>query len=209
MERDFKFQPLPGKVPVIQLRKEIIKDLSTDQHYAYRMMIAIRSGELEMDLACIKPGNICHSRWLTTANTFCQMWVSKHGLKGPLYNRLKDIVTFIVQCYYPTWFQIKVNHSWVDGPRNILYELNRIRTQKKLVQNVVEKVVRSSAWFAHSEPILITMLSSCESAERMWAVDMILKIRGNKNKGDKNIRPRILPLLNIKADKLVDLISWD
>ena len=90
-----------------------------------------------------------------------------------------------------------------------MYELSCIRTLKKLVQNVVEKVVRSSAWFAHSEPILITMLSSNESEERIWAVDMILKIRGSNNEGDKKIRPRVLPLLNIKAEKLVDLISWD
>ena len=53
------------------------------------------------------------------------------------------------------------------------------------------------------------MLTSTDDKESCWAVDMTLKIRGGNDVGDKSIRPRILPLLNIKAEKLIDLISWN
>ena len=158
------------------------------------MVEAIRTGDLGLDLACMKPGTICHSRWLTTANTFCQMWVSKHGLEGELYTRLQDIVIFIVQCYYPTWFQ--VNHSWIEGPKNILYEFSCLRTQKESLIALIEKVVRTSLWFAHSESVVMTMLCSTDAAERSWAVDKILAIRGEEQLGDKSVRSRDKPLLN-------------
>ena len=209
MERNFSFSALQEKEPVVNLDEDIVKELSTDQKYSHRIMKAIHTGNLDMDLACMSPGTICHSRWLTTANTFCLMWVSKHGLKGKLLTRLRDIVSFIVQVYYPCWFKIKVCHSWVDGPDNVLYELSCLRTQKKSVRDVVEKVVRSSAWFAHSECVLITMLCSNDVEERSWAVDKILFIRDGGELGDKSPRPRKLPLLNLQAETLVDLIDWE
>ena len=64
---------------------------------------------LDEDLAALTVGQIGHSRWLTTANLFCDFWCRKHGLKGKLLARLREIVTFIVTQYYPCWFQIKVN----------------------------------------------------------------------------------------------------
>ena len=37
--------------PPIDLDEEVIQDLSTDQKYGYRMVLAIRSGSLPTDLA--------------------------------------------------------------------------------------------------------------------------------------------------------------
>ena len=104
---------------------------------------------------------------------------------------------------------MKVKHSWIDGPNNILYELRCLRTQKKTLISVVEKTVRSSAWFAHSECVLMTMLCSTNAEERSWAVDKILGIRGKELLGDKSARSREPPVLNLNAEKLVDLISWE
>ena len=64
-----------------------------------------------------KPGAIVHSRWLTFAENLSFMWMSDHGLEGELYKRLEMIVAFVVSVYFPMWFNIKVKHSWVEGPR--------------------------------------------------------------------------------------------
>ena len=49
-------------------------------------------------------------------------------------------------------------HSWIDGPNNVLYELRCLKTQTKVVQQTVMKTMRSSAWWAHSEPLLMVRL---------------------------------------------------
>ncbi|KAK8385241.1 hypothetical protein O3P69_012212 [Scylla paramamosain] len=110
------------------------KDLSTDQHYAYRVTKAVRCGEMDKDLAALTVGKTGHSRWLTTANLFCDWWCRKHGLQGKFLAGLRKIMSFIAHVYFPCWFHVKINHSWVDDPRNVLFELSCLRTQPNEVQ---------------------------------------------------------------------------
>ena len=70
-------------------------------------------------------------------------------------------------------------------------------------------VVRSSAWFAHSEPIITTLLCSKKKDEREFAINMIKSVRGDNELGDKSVRPRVHPYLKINATNLTDLIDWD
>src|SRR6218665_1135084 len=97
--------------PLLQLSDDVVKDLSTNQAYGYRITQAIKTGELPADLALLKIGPVSHSRWLTTANRFCRIYVSKHGLSGKTLINLRLIVEYIVGIYYPCLFNIKVKHS--------------------------------------------------------------------------------------------------
>lgn len=183
LARNFEFDAISGGLPMIELSEDVSNDLSTDQKYAYNMMRAIRSGELSKELSLLNPGKICHSRWLTTANTFCLLYCSNHNLTPALSKILKDVVTYIVLVYYPAWFQIKVHHNWLHGPANVLYQLELLKTLPKHIQKLVEKNVRRSAWFAHSECILVTLLKSGEE-DRAWAVNKIIQIRGESLTGN-------------------------
>ena len=95
-----------------------------------------------------------------------------------------------------------------------------------MVQVTVMPTVRTSAWFSHSESVLQvwdgfltlvqfqylsfqTMLCSEDSKEREFAVSKILAIRGDQELGDKSVRLRQLPYLNLEAAKLEDLINWE
>ena len=122
LERILTFPAIPGKSELPDLPEKVIRDLSSDQYYGYKICKALRSGVMDEDLAALTVGKTGHSRWLTFANLFCDWWCRKHGLKGKLLARLREIVTFIVNVYFPCWFQIKINHSWVDGPNNVLFE---------------------------------------------------------------------------------------
>ena len=148
------------------------------------------------------------SSWLTADNLFCDWWCRSHGLKGKLLARLKEIVSFITMVYFPCWFQVKVNNSWVDGPRNVVFELSCLHTQPKVVQLAVMPTVWSSAWFAHSEAILATMLCSEEEEERRFAVLKIISIRGEQELGDTSLRLRTLPNLNTQVTTLEKMIDW-
>ena len=93
--------------PLIYLSPDIIKDLSTDQSYAYQIVTSIKTGVLPKRLSLLEIGPVCHSRWLTTALRFCRIWVSKHGI-GENLNKLRLIVEYIVGVYVPNWFNIKI-----------------------------------------------------------------------------------------------------
>ena len=136
------------------------------------------------------------------------MWQKDHGLEGELLERLRTIVTFIVSEYCPMWFKIKSEHSWLDGPRHVLYELSLFRLQPEHVQVILLPTLQRSAWNSHSESVLQTMICSEDSQERKFAVEKILKLRGKEEYGNTKPRARKLPKLNVKAEKLQDLIDW-
>ena len=127
-----------------------------------------------------------------------------------LYERLKTIVSYCVSVYLPMFFMIKVKHSWLEGPRHVLYELQLLRFQSPEVQNILEPTVCRSAWNSHSESVIQTLVCSENSDERKFGVDMILKIWGRKKEGDLILSPRNRkhPELKMEACKLEDMISW-
>ena len=57
------------------------------------------------------------------------------------------------------WFQIKVKKNWVEGPKHFLKQLSQVRALDEEVLKIVMPHVKSTAWNAHSEQILQTMLA--------------------------------------------------
>ena len=168
-------------------------------------MISKRLQDLEI-------GKVCHSRWLTTACRLLRLWISKHDLPKKAVKNLRLIVEFVVGVYMPNWFNIKVKHSWVEGPRHVMYQLELLRSQQKKIVDIVMPTVNKGAWYAHPESILQTMLCSEVVEERKWAVAKIAEIRGEGDEdtqvGDHSVRERRTPDVNIDATKLKDLIDW-
>ena len=58
---------------------------------------------------------------------------------------LRLIVELIVVVYMPIWFNVIAKHSWVEGPRHVLYQLELLRSQKKVLDLVMTTV--RSAWY--------------------------------------------------------------
>ena len=161
---------------------EVINDLSNEQCYAYRMGKMITTGVVDWDLLLLIIGMVQHSRWLITANRMCRVWVSKHGLTGEDFRNLRAIVTYIVCDYYPMWFEIKADSSLIAGPRHKLKEIDLISKMKgrdeksKQVKEIAKKFVQKGAWHAHSEHILLALLSSQNEDDRRFAVEKITAI---------------------------------
>ena len=73
---------------------------------------------------------------------------------------------------------------------------------------LITAIVRSSAWYIHSEAILVTMLCSQEEEERRFAALKIIVIRlrnGGQEVADTSSRLRTLAYLTTKGTILKDL----
>ncbi|KAG0703609.1 hypothetical protein GWK47_024829 [Chionoecetes opilio] len=125
--------------------------------------------------------------WLTTAQSLVYMWTRKHGLTGNELNTLEILVKYCLQVYFKLYYDIKVHHRLEDGPKHILTQLRVMRSQPKKVQTAVTFYVRTGAWFAHSECVLLLMASQSED-DRRFAVTQILKPRAGEEYGDTSIQ---------------------
>ena len=101
---------------LVTLSPDVVKDLSHGQKYGYKMVKAVTSGVLTMEMANCAIVLIGQSHWLTTATRFLRLWVSQHWDTGENLCRLREIIKFTVGVYYPMWFMIKTQYSWTQGP---------------------------------------------------------------------------------------------
>lgn len=209
MERNYEFMAIPGLEELMAIPQDVVKNMSTDSSVFYQLGLAVRTGKLSKELGTKKSGNICHSRWLTTGEAILFLWVSHHGLEGELLDRLRIIATFVVQVYHHMYFEIKVKHGIIDGPNHVLTQLRLIKQQPKVVQDIVLPIARKGAWFAHSEAILLTLVSSSSQEDRKFAIGKILEKRGEDEFGDTRVRPRRTPTINPQSTSLMNLISWE
>ena len=125
---------------------------------------------------------------------------------------MKYIVEYIIEVYYPCWFNIKVKESWTEGPRHVLFQLDCLKSQRKEVIDIVMPTVRQSACYAHSEAILQTLLCSHDQQERIEGVEKIKAIRGEGDPdtqlGDSSVRARNTPEIISEASSIGGLITW-
>ena len=126
-------------------------------------------------------------------------------LKGRICDSL---VSSSLAGYYPCWFNVKVKHSWIEGPRHILFQLEELL-------DLVMPTVRRSAWYTHSEAINQTLLctkENNENKERNEGVERFLAIREKGDPdtqlGDSSVRTRRTHDINHDASSIGALISW-
>ena len=71
LEINFRFHPVSIGPELPDLRKEIIKDISTDQYYAYMMVKGVRAGVLPDRLARLEIGPVNHLRLIISSESGC------------------------------------------------------------------------------------------------------------------------------------------
>ena len=165
----------------------------------------IHTGEVDEDVLQLKIGGVDHSRWLTTGNLFERLWVSKHGLKGKDLKKLWAIVFYTSNFYFPMWFEVKADSSIVKGPYHKLREIQLLQKMKgkdewsRKVKEIAMKFIEKGAWHAHSEHLLVSLLSSDDESDRRFAIDKIVSLRNGREFGDTSVRPFSAPKLNWNA----------
>lgn len=175
------------------------KILSTDQKYLFEISKAISSGDCSSDLARRHPGNICHSRWLTTANRILRLYIST---ENPSQN-LKIIVEFILKVYVKSWFSIKIKSSVKDGAKHLFSFIRSSRYMSKKYLDIIDPVIQRNAFFAAPENILISMLTEEDQNIRRVALERILTAKNTNEEKSFEI-----PIINFNAANYMDMIDW-
>ena len=183
------------------------KDLSSDQKYLWEIAHAVSSGVCPASLAAKVPGNMSLSRWLNTASRFLRLFITKDK---PNKN-LRTIVMFIMKVYVPLWFQIKKRKRCIYGSVHLFNFIKMSRYLDSNILSVVDEVVKTNGYYAHSENILLAMLADKDIEIRKKAVEKIKQIRSLKNneKNNENIRLFKVPKINFLATTYTEMINWD
>ena len=159
--RDYNvnFKTVKGLLP--DLPPEVIKKMSTDQTYLYRIVKAVATGSgyfnKDVGLRTASPGKMHNARWITLANRVLHLYCST---KKP-FRELTRLVGFLVEVYAPAWFGVVESPSFLDAPRTfqkLIASLNAFpftaQEKKKM-----EKVINGNSFFAHPENVLVSMLT--------------------------------------------------
>ena len=176
--------------------------LSTDQKYLLEACRAVSTGECGESLQHRDPGNISHSRWLTTANRLLRLYMST---ETPSDNFLL-IVQFIMKVYIPMWFKIKAKSSITHGSLHLFDTICRVRQLEERVQEIVFPVLQRNAFYGHAEALLLAMVHSEDKMTRILGYRRILKARSIDTR--ENLRALTLPKLNFEAKSFTDMINW-
>ena len=153
-------------------------------------------------------------RLLTTGNCFERLWVSKLGLKGKDLKKLWVIVFFTSNFYFPLWSEVKADSSIVRGPHHKLREIQLLQKMKgkeewsRKVKGIAMKFIEKGAWHAHSEHLIVSLLSSDDESDRRFAIDKIVSLRDDQEFGNNSVRPFSAPKLNWNAQSIRDIHDW-
>ena len=181
-----------------------VEKLSTDQKYLLEVYRAVSSGECSESLQHRYPGNISHSRWLTTANRILRLYMST---ENPSEN-FQLIVKFIMSVYIPIWFKIKTKPSVIHGPCHFFDGLSRVRKLGERVKNIVYPVLQRNAFYAHAEALIVAMVYDEEKATRILGYRRLLKARNTEITRRSGVRHFTLPDVNFEAKTYIEMIDW-
>ena len=212
MDWNPKFKPISDGPGLEDLPDKVFRDLSSDQKYLRLAVLAVMTGAIPDQLKSLTCGPICHSRWLTLCSTLLAMYMKKSGLKGKSKKNLEIFVFFIITNYAPMWFTIKSKPSITQGPRHYYKQVQLIKILPKQVQNIVKENISRSAFHAHPENLLLSMLADDSQEVRTKAVEQIIRLRedsDNPDKGDISVRKFVVPEINYECTNYTEMIDFE
>lgn len=186
-----------------------MEKLSSDEQYLFDVANAVSSGKCSEALANKLPGTLSHARWITKASRCLRLYM---GTVEPSI-KLIDIVTYIINVYVPTYFNVKVEKSCVSGSKHFF---NLIKYSKSLPEKhfeIIVKVCRNNFYYGHPENIMLAMIFDDDRDTRIMAYHKILNCRNiSQERNDEIVREYVAPkfhLDNIASKKYYDIIDWN
>lgn len=151
--------------------------LNNDQKHLYELSKAVATGIVTDNLANRKPGDLSDPRWTALASRLLRLYVSTEtpSLK------LIGLVHFIQKVYVPSLFWIKCFPDWTDGARHLYRILSFSRALSKRVFDVIKSRVVYNSYFAHSENLLLSMITDSDVNIRRAGFELILKARSSNS----------------------------
>lgn len=199
-----KFTPLTPSSSFV-LSADVVRGLSWDQKQLHRHIQAVCAGELPDKLARSSIGPLCHARWITFQTRLVRLFMC--NINSSYYPKLRKLVKYIVDIYFPMHMSIKHKSSIIQGPINLFMELSLIKTcikgQKDV--NTCLEVLKNNCYFAHPHSILLSMLGDPTYSIRKRAIDIINDVRIS----NINSLSYFLPKFNIDANSYIDMCTME
>ena len=220
LEIDPNFVPLPVPVEVLPvLPQEVLSEFSSDQLYLYTIAQVVRTGTIPVEFQKYTIGPLNDARWNTRWSRLLRLYISKRDklqkkLSEEDEENLKLMVNFLMFCYIPAWFEIRLHQHLLDAPTIFLNLMTRLQSQPEIVRRSVEKTLQTGSYSLYEETLLQRMLCSDDPEDRRFAIQMIIKNReraGNPDIGDLFPQKRINPKLNFDSRPLTfrNVIDWN
>ena len=139
-------------------------------------------------------GPLVSSRWNTGGNrVMCKYTRTRRPSKG-----LIGLTKAVLNLYLPGWFQFKCFPHIQEGARNYFFLLELSKDLVKEDMTIAQRVLQDNSFWAHSENLVISMLSDQREEVRRKGVLRILQAR---REFDPESHPRkfISPKVNFKV----------
>ena len=210
LDRKTEFEPIPFLEPLVDISENIASQMSTDSVVAWKYLHAIVKGKLDPEVAALKCGQLSHSRWLTCGMRCLLLYMSKHDLGPEDTEVLKLLATWVTQVYLPMFYEIKVKHEIKYGPWHLIKLFRLWQKQDARVKDASMPYLKSGSWWAHPENVLVALLCSDDTRQRVFAVDTIMAVRAESEQGSTAVRSFKVPeTVNLDACDLKALIDWE
>ena len=131
-----KFDKIDGEILV---PLSVSTDLSTDQAQLFAFVTFITTGK-RLPAIYWKLGNLCHSRWLTMGTRVLAEYTKTEN-PSP---ELQTLAKYVIQVYASSWFNIKCNGRWYNGPSNLFFIMKKILTQDRDV--ITQRVLKMTSF---------------------------------------------------------------
>lgn len=188
-------------------REDISKSLNWEQGYLFEICDAIANGECPRELGNKLPGKLSHSRWVTTANRLCRLYVSTPNPS----KLLVTLVKYVMWVYAPTHFNIKQRPSVVFGAIHLANIIKASRFLDRPYLRTVHATISRNGFFAHHENLLLAILNDESEQVRYRGWRKILEIRNINNNNNQNlgIREFKIPQINFDAENYTEIMDWE
>ena len=110
-----------------------------------------------------------------------------------------------MKVYVPMWFKIKTNPQAKFGARHMFQAIQLVKDMDKNTKRIVKPIIQRNAYFAHSESILISMISDENETMRELGWRRIKKFRDER----KGLRSFAVPKLNFSCSHYSQMIEWN
>lgn len=186
--------------------------LTNDQKYLLELAKAINSGYLNDVIAKQKPGVMNKARWVTTMARILRLYVS---LKNPS-KVISILALYIIKIYIPVLLSIKENPSFVHGSRHLhllicLSQEYFDKPEYEAIYQEIKKTITNNGYFAHSENILMAMITDKDIIIRKMGYDYIILSRLTRRVEEyPNVRFFEKPIhINFNARHYYNLINMN
>ena len=110
--------------------------------------------------------------------------------------------------YVPVWFYIKFQPIISQAAIHLFKMISKCQQMEKDIQEIVMPVIERNSFGAHSESILIAMLTDDNLIHRELAWRRIIRVR-KENRPTDRIRNYKIPIINKEASNYTELINWE